>query len=230
MKKLKALLFVACILSSTLFVPLSVASFSRDVDILCYNNGIERHIKISQEEAEYISEKLNEIGRYGISSAEGVSITRELTSYLRERNIIDIPLFSPNIEPKNKTLCIPLNILCHVYAIDAHEGYDGALFAFPPVLLLTFCLIVALLELIDPNSIIGNILLLVGDAIALKASTDQTYIFSNLIVFGALGASITTNGLLGNVFFWGIALLLGFTGIKVKNELFGFCLVATGLY
>ncbi len=230
MKKLKALLFVVCILSSTLFVPLSVASFSKDVDILCYNNGIERHVKISREEAEYIFEKLNEMKRYGISSVEGVSTIRELTSYLRGRNIIDIPFFSPNIEPKNETLCIPLNILCHVYAIDAHEGFDGALFAIPPILLLTFWLIVALLELVDPNSIIGNILLLVGYAIALKASIDQAYIFSNLLVFGALGASISTNGLLGNVFFWGIALLLGFTGIKVKNELFGFCLVATGLH
>ncbi|RLF45525.1 MAG: hypothetical protein DRN29_06585 [Thermoplasmata archaeon] len=72
-----------------------------------------------------------------------------------------------------------------------------SIFAFDFLLL-----VVVLLELVDPNSIIGNILLLVGYAIALKASIDQTYIFSSLIVFGVLGASITTNGLLGNVFFW----------------------------
>jgi len=237
-RKIKAILILSCFLVNLLFMPISFSNVHKEMNILCYTDGVEKQVEVTQQEYEYVTKKLKEIEKYGISSEIGKYAVEELIQYLKERKIIDPSLFLKYLEI-GKERSMPyedlpfcFNLFCFVYARSAIEGVP-----FPwicgPIRALLFCGFLSMLLLFLHGKIKSNIWntleWLFAEISIMLLDTTRPFIYSNLVVID-IGFTTwgITFGILGVQPFEG-GLLLGFTGIRTEDyELFGFCTIAMG--
>lgn len=240
MRRAKVIIILSCLMLNVILIPVSFSNDYKERVISCYNNGLERQIKISQKEYEYINEKLEEIRKYGMSSERGVYETEKLVQYLKENEIIDLTPFLRYLKlSKEKKEYLqqitdgenlpPFNLFCFVVAwmwTDHAPRVPTFYLNFRDTILLKF-LDIMIENLEGKEGKINEILLSFVRRMALYLVVKMVFpvgafIFSNGVVEATF---IDTCGLLGEIEMMWSALLFGFTGIKIK-VLFGFCILA----